>query len=304
MEIGWIGLGQMGLPMAQNTLKAGHRVSAYNRTRSKAEKLGSQGALVASSPAEAARCGLAVTMVADDKAVESVIFGQDGAIKALPRDGIHVSMSTISVQLAKRLEEAHRAAGQIFISAPVFGRPEAAAARKLFVAAAGPTAAVDKLAPLFQAVGQATFVVGERPSAANAAKLGGNFLIASVIESLGEAFALVEKSGVDRSKFLELITSSLFNAPIYKTYGALIASDNYTPVGFKMELGLKDIRLALAAAEEATVPMPVANLVKDRLLSGIARGRRDDDWASFARLVFESAGLEGATQVREKKPGA
>lgn len=291
MKIGWIGLGQMGFPMAVNAIKAGHQVSAFNRTASKTKALARQGATVASTPGEAAAAGIAATMLADDNAVENVVFGPDGVLKALPPNGIHVSLSTISVQLAKRLEAAHSEAGQVFVSAPVFGRPEAATAQKLFVAAAGPEAAIEKLRPLFDAVGQATFVVGEQPSAANAAKLAGNFLIASVIECLGEAFALVQKSGVERGRFLELITSSLFNAPIYKTYGGLIATDTYTPVGFKMELGLKDVRLALAAAEAATVPMPVANLVKDRLISGIARGRQNDDWASFARLIFESAGL-------------
>lgn len=291
MEIGWIGLGQMGLPMAVNAVKAGHRVHAWNRTRGKAESLAKQGGTVAASAGEAAARGVAVTMLADDAALEEVTFGENGILHSLPPNGIHVSMSTISVEIAKRLEKAHQSAGQVFVSAPVFGRPEAAAAKKLFVVASGPTAAITRLQPLFDAVGQAAFVVGERPFAANAVKLAGNFLIGSVIETLGEAFALVEKSGVKREEFLNLITSTLFNAPIYKTYGGLIASDSYTPVGFKMQLGLKDIRLVLAASEEMAVPMPVANLVKDRLLSGIARGRKDDDWASFARLIFESAGL-------------
>lgn len=291
MEIGWIGLGQMGLPMAANAIQAGHRIHAWNRTRSKADTLAKQGAAVASSISEASASAVIVTMLSEDAALEEVAFGEKGLIRSLPPGGIHISMSTISVQLAQRLEEAHRTAGQVFVSAPVFGRPEAAAAKKLFVVASGPSTAVTSVQPLFDAVGQATFMVGERPFAANAVKLAGNFLIGSVIESLGEAFALVEKSGVPKKEFLNLITSTLFNAPIYKTYGGLVASDNYMPVGFKMKLGLKDFRLVLSAGEGMAVPMPIANLVKDRLLSGVARGREDDDWASFARLIFESAGL-------------
>lgn len=193
--------------------------------------------------------------------------------------------------LAKRLTEAHRAAGQVYISSPVFGRPEAAAAKKLFVVPAGPPDALARLQPLFDAVGQATFIMGDEPMAANVIKLSGNFLIAAMIESLGEAMTLVRKYGVDPKRYFEMITSSLFNAPVYKTYGSLIASDNYQPVGFKMALGLKDIRLVQAAADAVAAPMPVANVARDRMLSGVARGRQNDDWSSFARLIAEEAGL-------------
>lgn len=293
MRIGWIGLGQMGLPMAQNALAAGIEIAAYNRTPGKTGALGK--AAVVLSAAEAAAGDIVVTMLSDDAATEDVIFGPNGGsggvLKALRPGGIHVAMSTISVALAKRLTEAHRAAGQTYVSSPVFGRPEAAAAKKLVVVPAGPSAALAQLQPLFDAIGQATFVMGEDPSAANVVKLSGNFLIASAIEAMGEAITLVRKYGVDPKQYFNLITSTLFNAPIYKTYGGLIASDNYQPVGFKMALGLKDVRLVQAAADAVTTPMPVANIVRDRMMSGVARGRKNDDWASFARMIAEEAGL-------------
>lgn len=291
MQIGWIGLGQMGLQMAGNALRAGHSLTVYNRTRRRAEELEKLGAQIAGTAAEAASGDVLVTMLADDAATEEVIFGSGQALAALRPGAIHVCMATISVALAKRLTLAHREAGQVYVSAPVFGRPEAAAAAKLYVVPAGPRDAVERLQPLFDAVGQHTYYMGEDPAAANVVKLSGNFLIASMIESLGEAFALVRKYGVNPHQYLEMITTSLFNAPVYKTYGSLIAEDNYQPVGFKMVLGLKDVRLILAAAEAAAAPMPVASLVRDRMLSGIAQGRQDDDWASFARLVAQNAGL-------------
>lgn len=291
MQIGWIGLGQMGLQMAGNALKAGHSLTVYNRTRSRAEKLEKLGARITGTAAEAASDDILITMLADDAATEDVIFGSGKALVALRPGAAHVCMATISVALAKRLTQAHREAGQVYISSPVFGRPEAAAAAKLYVVPAGPRDAVERLQPLFDAIGQRTYYIGEEPAAANVVKLSGNFLIASMIESLGEAFALVRKHGVNSHQYLEMLTTSLFNAPVYKTYGALIVEDKYQPVGFKMTLGLKDVSLVLAAAGAAAVPMPVASLVRDRMLSGIAQGRQDDDWASFARLVAQNAGL-------------
>ncbi len=291
MNVGFIGLGKMGEAMARNLLKAGHKLTVFNRTRRKAEELEAEGARVAGTPAEAAGDVL-LTMLADDTALEGVMFGGANVVAALARGATHVSMSTISVALSKRLAEAHEKAGQAFVSAPVFGRPEAAAAARLFIVAAGPSAALKRCQPLFDAMGQKTFVFGEDPVAANVVKLAGNFLIGSVIESLGEALALVRKYGIDPHRLLEFLTSSLFAAPVYKTYGTLIAEDKYQPVGFKMSLGLKDVRLALAAAEAAAVPMPVASLIRDRLTAGMARGMQDDDWSSFARLVAESAGLK------------
>ena len=290
MDVGFIGLGHMGTPMALNLLKAGHCVIVYNRTRSKAETLAAKGAQIAERITDTCRGEVLFTMLSDDAAVEDIMFAQ-GCLAALGRDSIHISMSTISVALSDRLTEAHRNAGQSYVAAPVFGRPDAAAAAKLFVVAGGADTALARCHPLFEAIGQRTFVIGAKPSDANLVKLAGNFLAASALESLGEAFALVRKSGVDPHRYLDIMTNSLFSAPIYKTYGSIIANEKYSTDGFKMSLALKDMRLALAAADARTVPMPAASLVRDHLLEGVAQGQGDSDWSGLARLCAKSAGL-------------
>lgn len=290
MKIAFIGLGNMGSPMASNLIKAGHTLHVYNRTRSRAEEI--KGAKVAATPAEAtADAEVAITMLADDHALESVLFAKGRVLDSLPANAIHISMSTISVALSRRMAAAHAERKQHYISAPVFGRPEAAAATKLFVVAAGPAAQVERCRPIFEAVGQKTFVVGEDAAGANVIKLAGNFLITCVIESLAESFALVRKSKLDANQFLEILTSTLFNAPIYKTYGGIIVDDKFSPPGFKVPLGMKDNRLLLAAAEEASVPMPVASLVRDRFIAAMAQGMSELDWAAIARIAANDAGL-------------
>src|SRR5436305_5483898 len=244
----------MGAGMAASLLRAGHEVTVYNRTAGKMQALVEQGARAAARVPDACRGEVAITMLADDNAVESVVFGDEGVLRSLGEDVIHVSMSTISVALSERLTAAHAEAGQRFVAAPVFGRPEAAAAAKLFIVAAGAADALDACRPLFEALGQKTFPIGDQPPAANLVKLSGNFLIGATIEALGEAMALVGKAGVDRRQYLDLLTSSLFTAPIYKTYGGLIVEQQFEPAGFAAPLGLKDIRLALAAAETLRVP--------------------------------------------------
>jgi 3-hydroxyisobutyrate dehydrogenase-like beta-hydroxyacid dehydrogenase len=291
MDVGFIGLGQMGDAMAMNLIKAGHRLTVWNRTRSKTEALAANGARVADRPADAARAAVVITMLADDDAVSEVIFGSGGVLAALAKDAIHISMSTIGVGLSDRLTEAHRNAGQLYVAAPVFGRPEAAAGAKLYVIAGGPHSAITRCQPLFDALGQKTFVAGEKPSMANVIKLCGNFMIASMLESLGETFALVRKSGIDPHCYLEILIGTLFSAPIYRTYGSIIAEERYRPAGFKMSLALKDMRLALAAADAKMVPMPAASLVRDHLLSGVAQGEGDVDWSGLAQLCAREAGL-------------
>jgi 3-hydroxyisobutyrate dehydrogenase-like beta-hydroxyacid dehydrogenase len=291
MDVGFIGLGHMGTPMVRNLLKAGHRVTVHNRTRGKAETLAREGAKVADRVADACRNDVLITMLADDAAVEGVVFGDGGALSALPRNAIHISMSTISVALSDRLAEAHGKAGQGYVAAPVFGRPEAAAAAKLFIVAAGADPMLARCQSLFDALGQETFVISAKPSEANLVKLSGNFLIASMLESLGEAFALVRKAGIDPHRYLNILTNSLFSAPVYRTYGAIIADDKNPTDGFKMSLGLKDIRLALAAADVRAVPMPVASLVRDHFIEGVAQGQGDADWSGLARLAARRAGL-------------
>jgi 3-hydroxyisobutyrate dehydrogenase-like beta-hydroxyacid dehydrogenase len=290
MKIGFIGLGHMGSGMAANLLKAGHEVTVYNRTAGKVQALVEQGAHGAAQVADACRGDAVITMLADDGALESVAFGAQGVIGSLRKGASHISMSTISVALSERLAAAHAHAGQRYVAAPVFGRPEAAAAAKLFIVAAGAPDAVDACLPLFEALGQKTFSVGSKPQAANLVKLSGNFLIASVIEALGEAMALVGKAGVDRRQYLELLTSTLFTAPVYKTYGGLIAEQKFEPAGFAAPLGHKDIRLTLAAAESLRVPMPLASLLRDRFLTLLAQGGESLDWSAIGQLAAKDAG--------------
>lgn len=290
MRIGVIGLGNMGSAMAANLLEAGHEVTVYNRSRPKVDALAAEGARAADSVAQACHGDAVLTMLADDDAVAAVTFGDDGIVASLPAGATHVSSSTISVALAERITAAHAEAGQRFVSAPVFGRPEAARAAKLFVVAAGEPAAIQAMTPVFDAIGQRTFTLSDDPKSANLVKLSGNFLITSVIESLGEAMALVGKAGVDKHLYLDLITSTLFGAPIYQTYGGLIASERFAPAGFAASLGQKDIRLVLSAAEDLRVPMPVASLVRDRFLALLARGGADLDWSAVGALAAWEAG--------------
>ena len=291
MDVGFIGLGRMGTPMALNLLGAGHRVTVYNRSLAKAEALAPRGAQVAARVADACRGDVLITMLSDDTAVEDVIFGEGGALSTLGPNAIHISMSTISVALSDRLAEAHAKAGQGYVAAPVFGRPEAAAAAKLFIIAAGADAALTRCQPLFDVLGQKTFVVGARASMANLVKLSGNFLIASVLESLGEAFALVRKSGIDPQRYLGILTGTLFSAPVYRTYGPIIAAGSVPANGFKTSLALKDMRLALAAADASAVPMPVASLIRDHFIEAVAQGEGNADWSGLARLAARRAGL-------------
>lgn len=292
MKVGFIGLGAMGRGMARNLLKAGHEVTVYNRTRARAEELAREGARVAASPAETAEGEVVITMVADDPALEDVLFGRGDLLSKLRADQIHVSMSTISVELSRNLVEAHSRHGTAYVSAPVFGRPDAAEAAKLFIVAAGPKAAIAKCEPLFSTMGQRTFVLGEDPPAANVVKLGGNFLIASSIECIGEAFALVRKHGIDPQQYLDILTNSFFSAPFQKNYGSIIAQQKYEPPGFTLRLALKDVRLILAAADTANVPMPVAGVLHDRFLNGLTHGLGEKDWSAIAMLAAESAGLK------------
>jgi len=290
MNVGFIGLGHMGAGMAANLMKAGYRVTVFNRTPAKAEALTAQGAKLATSIAAASRGDAVMTMLANDEAVESVALGRDGVIANLSPGALHISSSTISVALSQHLTEQHAKKRQHFVAAPVFGRPDVAAAGRLFVVVGGDAVAVEKAASLLDAIGQKMFVISDTPKAANLVKLSGNFLGASVIEALGEAMALVGKAGIDERQYLEFLTSTLFDAPIYKTYGLLIADGRFTPPGFAAPLGQKDIRLVLAAAEDLRVPMPVASLLRDRFLNLLAHGGDRLDWSAIGRLPAADAG--------------
>lgn len=291
MDIGLIGLGNMGAGIAKSLLRAGHRVAVYNRTPSRAEALRGDGAIVATTPADACRGEAVLTMLADDHALESLVFGPVGILASLSPGSIHVSSGTISVALSDRLASEHTNAGQKFVAAPVFGRPDAAEAAKLVVVAAGPSDALARCKPIFDAIGPKLLVIGEKQSLANVVKLSGNFLIACVLESLSEAIAFARKSGIDAATLMDFLTSTLFNAPVYKTYGGLIVEGNYDKVGFALPLGLKDTRLVLQAAEAHNVPMPIASVIRDRFIAAIARGNGNKDWSALGLLAAEDAGL-------------
>jgi 3-hydroxyisobutyrate dehydrogenase-like beta-hydroxyacid dehydrogenase len=299
MKVGFIGLGHMGRGMAANLLKAGHEVTVYNRTPAKAEALAALGAKIADEVADACHGAAVMTMLANDQAVEDVVFGYGGVLAHLPKGAIHISSSTISVGLAERLTAAHAGQGRGFISAPVFGRPDVAAAGQLMVIAAGASGAIDEATPLLDAIGRKTSIVSEIPATANLVKLSGNFLLASVIESLGEAMALISRGGIDRRRYLEILTSTLFDVPAYKTYGGMIAEGRFEPAGFAAPLGQKDIRLTLAAADELGVPMPLASLLRDRFLTLMAHGGERLDWSAVGGLAAVDAGepRRGATET-------
>ena len=291
MKVGFIGLGNMGSGMAANLFRAGHELTVYNRTPEKRRPLIELGARVAGTVAEACTGEVVITMLADDSALRRMVLEEDGIVDTLRQGATHISMSTVSVELTRDLTQAHEQAGQQFVAAPVFGRPEMAAAAKLFIVVAGAPAAVRICQPLLDAMGQRTFPFGTEPATASLVKLAGNFMIAATIETLGEVLSLVGKGGIEPGSFVELLTSTLFPAPAYRTYGALIAQSKFQPAGFAAPLGHKDVRLLLAAAESLRVPMPIGSLLNDRLLRLLAQGGESLDWSAISQLAAADAGL-------------
>ncbi|KPC49971.1 NAD(P)-dependent oxidoreductase [Amantichitinum ursilacus] len=292
MKLALIGLGQMGAGIAANLLKAGHDVTVHNRSPGKAEALLEQGAHWAATPREAALGAEAVlSMVADDAALLGITQGDDGLLAGLAAGAVHVSMSTVSSALVEQLALGHEAAGVALVAAPVFGRPDVAAAGKLTVVAAGDAQAIEKVRPALEAIGQKLFEVGTQPQQAALIKLIGNFLISAVIEGLGEGAALAQKAGVDPARLIEVLTSTLFNAPVYHTYGNLIAQGQYRPAAFALPLGAKDNRLVLQAAEALNVPLPFASVVRDKFVQAQALGLGDADWSAIASVSATNAGL-------------
>jgi 3-hydroxyisobutyrate dehydrogenase-like beta-hydroxyacid dehydrogenase len=289
VKIGFIGLGQMGRGMAANILKGGHEVQVFNRTPGKAGDLTRLGAQEVLTISALRANDVIVTMLANDEAVESVVFDAGGLLECLPKKVVHISCSTISVSLSKRLATAHEGAGQHYLSAPVFGRPEAAAAAKLFVMVGGDALVIRSSTPLLDCIGQKTFVISEHPEAANLVKLSGNFLIAAVIEALGEAIALIGRGGVEPGKYVELLTSTIFNVPVYKIYGNLIVEGKFEPPGFTALLGQKDILLALAAADALGVPMPLAKQIRERFRVLLQNGGEALDWSAIGQLPAQEA---------------
>ncbi|MFZ5624111.1 MAG: NAD(P)-dependent oxidoreductase [Gemmatimonadota bacterium] len=287
--IAFLGLGAMGAPMAQNLVRAGFTVRVWNRNPARTAAI--VGATAASTPADAARgAEFAITMLADDAAVDAVTLGERGIIAGLEAGAIHVGMSTVSMALCRRLEAAHAERGQRYVAAPVFGRPDAAAAGQLWIVPGGEARDLERLAGVFAALGQGTFPM---PTAGQAtlAKLLGNFMIAGTVEMLGEALAVAEKAGMEPERLLDMLTGTLFGTPVVKRYGALVAKTAWEPAGFAIPLGLKDVNLALEAAGEVGVPLRLAQLVRERLTQARAKGRDHYDWAGLASVIREEAGL-------------
>lgn len=292
MRIGFLGLGNMGAAIAANLKRASHEVTVWNRSAEKARPLVELGAALAATPkAAATERDVVFTMLADDAALDSVMTGVNGLVAGLKPGALHVSMSTIAVATAERLAATHRAQGQGFLCAPVFGRPEAAQAAKLFVVAAGDPADLRTAGPLLRVIGQRVFDVGTTPAAASLVKLCGNFMILSAIEAMGEAVALAAKGGVAKQQLLEVLTGTLFDSPVYRTYAAILAADGFRPAGFAAPLGLKDMRLVGQSAEALRVPMPLLSLLRDHLLQTIAQQGEDIDWSAIAHTVGKNAGL-------------
>jgi 3-hydroxyisobutyrate dehydrogenase-like beta-hydroxyacid dehydrogenase len=291
MKIGFIGLGAMGAAIAANILRAGHKLVVWNRSPGPMAALAAQGAVAAGRPEEALEADALFTMLASDAAIREV--GLDGPLLAQAAKGlVHVNLATVSVAFARELAAAHAAAGLGYVAAPVFGRPDFAAAAKLTVVAAGAAADVAKVRPVLEKIGARLAIVGEEPSQANLFKIAGNFMIASAIESIGEAAALLRKGGVDPALFVDVLTGGLFACPAYQGYGKLIASQKYEPAGFKLRLGFKDAGLTLAAARELETAMPLASVLHDHFLEAMAAGWSEKDWSALAALAAERAGLK------------
>ncbi|HSY85031.1 MAG TPA: NAD(P)-dependent oxidoreductase [Verrucomicrobiae bacterium] len=297
-KVGFIGLGNMGIGMARNIAAAGWPLTVWNRSPEKAASLSAANVTVAKTPAAAAKgADFVATMVADDAALEAVTRGPEGLLSTLGPGAVHISMSTVSVPFTRSLGVRHANAERAFLAAPVFGRPEAAAAAKLWICAAGPAALVERCRPLLELVGQGIIHFGDAPEQASVVKLAGNFLIGSMLESLCEAFTLLRKNGIDPEPFHDLISRKLFRSPVYENYGSIALSGKFDPPAFKLALGLKDMTLALQAAQESRTPMPVLSAVHGNLLSAVARGQGDLDFASLIRVVGQNAGL-GETKTR------
>jgi 3-hydroxyisobutyrate dehydrogenase-like beta-hydroxyacid dehydrogenase len=290
MKVGVIGLGAMGSGLAESLLRAGHDVVVWNRSNAPLEPLRAKGAHAVDAPADAFAADAVVTMLANDEAVREVVL-DGGLLRHADGGTAHVMSATISVALAQELEEVHAKERVALVCAPVLGRPDVAEKGELNVLAAGAPAALAKVQPVLEAIGRKTWILGKQPHKANVAKLGANFMIAATIELLAEVFAFTEKNGLDPQVFFEMASNTLFAAPVFKTYGGLILERNFEPAKFKLKLGLKDVRLALAAGEAVEVPLPFASVLRDNFLDAVANRAADKDWAALSEVSFRRAGL-------------
>ena len=292
-KLGFIGLGNMGLNMAKNLIASGYHLQVYNRTIDKADELDASAITKCKSPAEAAaNVPMVITMLADDDVVKEAVTGENGILKTLRKGGLHISMSTISPDVSQALSKLHQDAGSSYLTSPVFGRPEAAAAKKLWICVSGDKESKDIAKPILEYMGQGIFDFGEDTGGANVVKIAGNFMIMSALEIMAEAYTLAEKHGLDRAKVAEFFGSTIFNTPVYQNYGKLIANKQYEPVGFKAKLGYKDARLAFKLAQQSETPMPIGTLIHNRLLTAVAKGLGERDWVeAVSRGVTDDAGL-------------
>jgi 3-hydroxyisobutyrate dehydrogenase-like beta-hydroxyacid dehydrogenase len=307
-EIGFVGLGHMGTAMAANLVASGRRVVAYVRRPDQIGKLEAPGLRPTTDIGDLLDCECVISMLPDDAAVREIVFGRkeiglDGLAGGLMPGAIHLSMSTISSAAASLLASEHARNGQGYVAAPVFGNPDAAKARQLFIVAAGASADVERCQPILDTLGQRTFVIGEDPAEANLIKLLGNMMSATALEMLAEVVAVVRKRGLDPQPFIDIMTSTMFGGRAHKIYGDKIAKQTYAP-GFVLPLVLKDVRLALAEAENAGAPMPSVGVVRDRLITGIARGYAGLDWTALGLIAEEEAGLYPVPSVAADSPTA
>lgn len=301
-SVAFIGLGAMGESIATNLLKNHVKLYVYNRTKEKMQPLLDQGAIALESPKDAFHtCDIVFTMLANDQALTTITCGEQGLLEKIRPGCIHVSMSTISPKLSTELEEKHAEKGAFYLAAPVFGRPDVAQKAQLFVCLAGDGNAKAKVTPLLNYIGKYIYDFGDKPEKANAVKLSGNFLILSVVEILAEAFAFAQKNGVEPQDLLTFLTETIFPSPVFKNYGAIVANQQFYPAGFKMSLGLKDIDLLLRTADHLKLPMPVAGILHDRLMVGLANGRENYDWSAIAMTQMEEAGIYGSLIKSEEK---
>ncbi len=291
--IGFIGLGNMGLPMAKNLIAAGYHLQVHNRSMDKADELEQASITRCQTPAQAAAgVPIVITMLSDDDVVTQAVTGPEGILQTLQKNGLHISMSTISPDVSEALAVQHEKAGNHYLASPVFGRPEAAAAKKLWICISGTTQAKETARPLLECLGQSVIDFGESAGGANVVKIAGNFMIMSSLETMAEAFTLAEKHGLDRTRVAEFFGTTIFNAPIYQNYGRLIAAKQFGPAAFKARLGYKDARLAFKLAQQSETPMPMATVIHNRLLSAVAKGWGERDWVeAVSRGVTEDAGL-------------
>jgi 3-hydroxyisobutyrate dehydrogenase-like beta-hydroxyacid dehydrogenase len=290
MEIGFIGVGRMGSAMAKNLIKAGHRVRAWDTSVQALHALAADGATIASGADDAFRGDAVISMLPNDDAMRAVFV--DSGVLESGGAKVHVNMATASLEVARELAAHHGARGIAYVTATVWGRPDVAAAGKLSIVVAGDPAAIAKVQPLFDVIGQKTYNVGAEPSRANVAKIAGNLMVACAIEGIAEAAALVRGHGMSAPEVLDAIITSLFNVPVYRGYGDMIGKRQYEPAGFDLVLGLKDVRLALAAGEEVSAPLPFASVLRDTFLDAIANGDAEKDWSAIARVAARRAGLE------------